>query len=67
MTWQASEVFESGDLAEAAHRYQKILQEFPDDSVAKSMLEGLSPSVVPSATIGPDRTADEPIEPPTNK
>jgi hypothetical protein len=59
MTWQASDVFERGDLEEATHRYQLILQEFPNDPVAKSMLGVLSPSVVPSATIGADRAAGE--------
>jgi class 3 adenylate cyclase/ABC-type nitrate/sulfonate/bicarbonate transport system substrate-binding protein len=38
MTWEASECLEKGDLKEAARRYQKILEEFPDDPVAKLML-----------------------------
>jgi adenylate cyclase len=59
ITWRASEVFERGHLEEAAHRYQLILEEFPNDPVAKSMLEVLLPSVVPSVTIGADRTVGE--------
>jgi adenylate cyclase len=56
MTWEASEYFERGDFSEAARRYQKILEEFPNDTVAKSMLEAASsPSIVPSATIGADK------------
>jgi hypothetical protein len=51
MTWQASEAFESGDLENAAHRYQLILQEFPNDPVAKSMLDVVSPHVVSPATV----------------
>jgi adenylate cyclase len=39
MTWEASEYFERGDLKEAARHYQKVLEEFPGDPVAKSMLE----------------------------
>jgi adenylate cyclase len=42
MTWEASECFEKGDLKEAARRYRKILEEFPADPVAKSMLEVVS-------------------------
>jgi adenylate cyclase len=42
MTWEASECFEKGDLKEAARRYRRILEEFPADPVAKSMLEVVS-------------------------
>jgi adenylate cyclase len=42
LTWEASEHFEKGDLKEAARRYRKILDEFPGDPVAKSMLEVVS-------------------------
>ena len=56
---EASEYFERGELREAARRYEKILEEFPNDSVAKSMLEAASPSIVPSATIGAGRAVGE--------
>jgi class 3 adenylate cyclase len=52
MTWEASEYFERGELGEAARRYRKILEEFPSDSVAKSMLEASSPTIAPLAAIG---------------
>jgi adenylate cyclase len=39
MTWEASRSYERGDFAEAARRYQAILDVFPDDPVAKSMLK----------------------------
>jgi adenylate cyclase len=42
ITWEASYCFQKGDLKEAARRYQKILEEFPADPVAKSMLEVVS-------------------------
>jgi adenylate cyclase len=42
MTWEASECFEKADLKEADRRYRKILEEFPGDPVAKSMLEVVS-------------------------
>ncbi|MGJ4946100.1 ABC transporter substrate-binding protein [Bradyrhizobium sp. HKCCYLS1011] len=58
-TLEASEYFERGELREAARRYEKILEEFPNDSVAKSMLEAASPSIVPSATIGAGRAVGE--------
>ncbi|MBV9129220.1 MAG: ABC transporter substrate-binding protein, partial [Verrucomicrobia bacterium] len=46
MTWEASECFERREFSEAARRYRKILEEFPRDIVAKSMLEASSPSIV---------------------
>jgi adenylate cyclase len=39
MTWEASRSYERGDVVEAARRYQAILDVFPDDPVAKSMLK----------------------------
>jgi len=39
MTWEALEYFEKKDLKEAARHYQKTLEEFPGDPVAKLMLE----------------------------
>jgi class 3 adenylate cyclase len=39
MTWQASQLFEAGDLAAAERAYRTILEEFPDDPVARFMLE----------------------------
>jgi class 3 adenylate cyclase len=39
MTWQASQLFEAGDLAAAERAYRAILEEFPDDPVARFMLE----------------------------
>jgi class 3 adenylate cyclase len=39
MTWQASQLFEAGDLAAAERAYRTLLEEFPDDPVARFMLE----------------------------
>jgi class 3 adenylate cyclase len=39
MTWEAARSIERGDVAEAMRRYQAMLEVFPDDPVAKSMLE----------------------------
>jgi hypothetical protein len=39
MTWQASQRFEAGDFAAAECAYRAILDSFPDDPVAKFMLE----------------------------
>jgi class 3 adenylate cyclase/ABC-type nitrate/sulfonate/bicarbonate transport system substrate-binding protein len=52
MTWKASEYFEKADLNEAARGYQKILEEFPRDAVALSMLEIVSTSVALAGPIG---------------
>lgn len=38
MTWDASTYFERRDFAEAARRYRKILEAFPNDPVARSLL-----------------------------
>ena len=38
MTWVASGFYEKSDFAGAALRYSEILEEYPSDSVAKSML-----------------------------
>jgi len=38
MTWEASGYFERGDFAQAARHYQAILDAFPNDPVAKSLL-----------------------------
>ncbi|WP_235999317.1 ABC transporter substrate-binding protein [Bradyrhizobium uaiense] len=61
MTWEASEYFERGEFGEAARRYQDVLEEFPSDAVAKSMLEACSssPSIAPSATVDGDEAAGE--------
>jgi adenylate cyclase len=45
MTWEASGYFKRGDFCEAASRYEKILQLFPDDPVAKSLLATCSARV----------------------
>jgi adenylate cyclase len=42
MTWAASGFYEKGDLAGAAVRYSEILEVYPSDSVAKSMLSAMS-------------------------
>jgi adenylate cyclase len=42
MTWDASDYFERGDLAEAARRYRKISEVFPKDPVARYLLAALS-------------------------
>ncbi|WP_198027969.1 adenylate/guanylate cyclase domain-containing protein [Bradyrhizobium murdochi] len=46
MTWLASKRFEAGDLQGAARRYREILERFPDDGVAKSMLATCLPGAV---------------------
>ena len=38
MTWQASQRFEAGDAPAAELAYRDILKEFPEDSMAKSMI-----------------------------
>ena len=38
MTWQASQQFEAGDVPAAERAYRAILDEFPDDPVARFML-----------------------------
>lgn len=43
MTWRASKCFEAGDLEGAGRRYREILDRFPDDGVAKSMLAACLP------------------------
>ena len=47
MTWKASRYFEQGAFDEAARGYREILEAFPDDPVANTMLHGLSPSLQP--------------------
>ena len=47
MTWKASSYFEQGAFDEAARGYREILEAFPDDPVARTMLHGLSPSLQP--------------------
>ena len=42
MTLAASSCFEKGRFDEAAQRYEEILKEFPDDTVAKSLLAACS-------------------------
>jgi class 3 adenylate cyclase/ABC-type nitrate/sulfonate/bicarbonate transport system substrate-binding protein len=42
LSWQASAHFVRGDFATADRSYRKILEEFPNDPVAKSLLEALS-------------------------
>ena len=59
LTWEASDYFERGEFGEATRRYRKLLEEFPSDTVAKSMLDASSPSIVPSATVGADKAVGE--------
>jgi class 3 adenylate cyclase/ABC-type nitrate/sulfonate/bicarbonate transport system substrate-binding protein len=47
MTWKASNYFEQDAFDEAASGYREILQAFPNDPVAKTMLSDLSPSLQP--------------------
>jgi adenylate cyclase len=42
MTWIASRFYEKGDFAGAGRRYSEILEEYPSDAVAKSMLSAAS-------------------------
>jgi adenylate cyclase len=53
MTWAASNRFEVGDVEGAARRYWEILQEFPNDGVAKSMLAACAPNNVPTSATPP--------------
>jgi class 3 adenylate cyclase/ABC-type nitrate/sulfonate/bicarbonate transport system substrate-binding protein len=59
MTWGASEYFERGHFSEAVRRYRKILEEFPNDAVAKSMLEVSVQSAVHATTISTDKAVGE--------
>jgi hypothetical protein len=43
MTWLASKCFEAGDLDGAGRRYREILERFPGDGAAKSMLAACLP------------------------
>jgi adenylate cyclase len=52
MTWAASKRLETGDRAEAALRYREILRQFPDDSVARTMIAECSASMVPARSQG---------------
>jgi adenylate cyclase len=45
MTREASTFFERGDFAEAARRYRKLLDIFPDDLVANSLLAACAQEV----------------------
>ncbi len=45
MTRDASAYFERGDFAEAARRYRKLLDAFPDDPVARSLLAACAQEV----------------------
>jgi adenylate cyclase len=49
MTWVASRCYEQRDFAGAARHYREILQRFPDDLVAKSMLAACGPNLMPAA------------------
>jgi hypothetical protein len=49
MTWVASRCYEQRDFAAAARHYREILQRFPDDLVAKSMLTACAPNLMPAA------------------
>jgi adenylate cyclase len=59
MTWLASKCFEAGDLHGAARHYRDILERFPDDGVARSMLDVCLPSNVPADKGHDDRLASE--------
>jgi adenylate cyclase len=52
LTWSASTTFEKGEFSEAARRYLKILEEFPNDPVAKVMLAACSPTSMPASADG---------------
>jgi class 3 adenylate cyclase len=49
MTWVASRCFEQRDFTAAARHYREILQRFPDDPLAKSMLAACAPNLMPAA------------------
>ena len=52
MTWKASNCFEHGDFDAAASGYREILEAFPGDPVAKTMLRDLSPNLQPEMPTG---------------
>ena len=56
MTRNASDCFERGDFTEASRRYRMILQEFPLDSVAGSMLVASSPDGRLATTAAPEHS-----------
>ena len=56
MTRNASDCFERGDFTEASRRYRMILQEFPLDSVAGSMLVASSPDGRLATTTAPEHS-----------
>jgi hypothetical protein len=56
MTWNASASFEQGDLPKAAHEYSAILKQFPNDPVAKYMLDATADAIRPATS---DHTAAE--------
>ena len=39
MTWQASQAFEAGAFQAAERAYREVLREFPQNSLAKFMIE----------------------------
>ena len=49
MTWVASRSFEQRDFTAAARHYREILQRFPEDLLAKSMLAACAPNLMPAA------------------
>jgi adenylate cyclase len=53
MTWLASNCFEAGDLESAGRRYREILQQFPDDGVARSMLAACFPPAAATTIAAP--------------
>jgi adenylate cyclase len=56
MTWNASASFEQRDLPKAARQYRAILKQFPNDPVAKSMLDAMAGVIRPATS---DQTAAE--------
>ena len=61
MTWQASQQMEAGNFAAAARAYRAILDEFPDDPVAKFMLKECRAGDLP---IPPRKRAGQPTRKP---
>ena len=51
MTWEASGHFERGEFAQAARHYQAILDAFPNDPVAKSLLTACGTAATEAADV----------------
>jgi hypothetical protein len=60
MTWQAWQQIEAGDFAAAKHAYRAILDNFPDDTVAKHILKECEERRADDLAISPQRGSGQP-------